>query len=335
MNFQNSIKKVIVVNSFLFLLLIIFAVISISSGSVNISFFDVIKVFFNPDSVDESIKSIVLELRLPRTIIAILVGAGLAINGTIFQALLKNPLAEPYILGISGGSALGSLVSVALGLSFFWMQTFSFLGAIFVALLVFTLSLKFGEIDLTRMILSGVMMSSFISSAILLIVTFSDQTFRLAIFWLIGNLSMAEKNMIFLILPVLIMVFILGLSFGHSFNLISISEETAKQFGINVKVVKNLSYFSASLLTSFIVSAVGIIGFVGLLIPHFCRLLFGNDNKILIPTSFFMGAIFLIICDFISRIAFSPIEIPIGAITAILGAPLFIFLLRYKMKDIS
>lgn len=332
MNFPNSRKKVAVINTLLLFIVLISGIASLCFGSVSISLNDIFNLLRNDNLVDESIRKIIFEIRLPRTILSILIGASLSINGTIFQALLKNPLAEPYILGISGGSALGSLISVMLGLGFFWMQAFSFTGAAFVAILVFILALRFGQIDLNTMILSGVMVSSFISSLILLIVTFSDQTFRIAIFWLIGNLSMADSSMILVILPIFSLVFIIGLSFSQSYNLISISEENAKQFGINVNIVKNLSYFSASLLTSVIVSAVGIIGFVGLLIPHLCRLLFGNDNKMLIPTSALIGAIFLLFCDLLSRIVFAPIEIPIGAITAVIGAPLFIFLLKNKIN---
>lgn len=307
--------------------------ICLSFGTVSFPLTEIFSAMFSPNDAKSVIVNIIWDIRVPRILTAMFVGAGLSISGAAFQALLRNPLAEPYILGISSGGAFGAILSMAIGIGFIGMQSFAFAGALITFILVFYLGKRLGEIDPTTIILAGVMIGAFFSALILLMISFIDQSLRSALYWLIGNLSLANYQSVYTIFPILIISAFVLLTFGQSYNLISINEENAKQFGINTKRVKNLTYFFASLLIGIIVSFVGIIGFVGLLIPHICRMIFGNDNKIVLPTSLLLGAIFLVWADLLSRVLIPPTEIPIGAITAVLGAPMFIIILRKKKYE--
>ncbi len=332
-NLETSRKKVYFSSAVLVIILLVSGFVCLSFGTVNFPLSEIIKAVISADQSDPTIRNIILDLRLPRILTAMFVGAGLSISGAAFQALLRNPLAEPYILGISSGGAFGAILSLAIGVGFLGTQSFAFAGALITFILVFYFGKRFGEIDPTTIILAGVMIGAFFSALILLMISFIDQSLRSALYWLIGNLSFANYQSVLTIFPILIICAIVLISFSQSYNLISINEENAKQFGINTKLVKNLTYLFASLLIGIIVSFVGIIGFVGLLIPHVCRMIFGNDNKIVLPTSFLLGAIFLVWADLLSRVLIPPTEIPIGAITAVLGAPMFIVILRQKKYE--
>lgn len=321
--------RLIISSLILFFLLILTFVLALSLGSETFSLSKLYEVIFTT-SQDQLASSIIINLRLPRVLTAMLVGASLSIVGSVFQALLKNPLAEPYILGVSSGAALGSVIAIFLGLMN-GISTFAFIGSLLSFILVYIFGRRYGVIDPNTILLVGVMINAFSSALILFIITILDQSFRLALFWLMGNISMTNYNVVlilFLLLLVISSVFILN---SNNYNLISISEENAKQFGVNTEFVKNVSFILGSLLVGIIVANVGIIGFVGLVIPHICRLIFGQDNRIVIPTSIFVGAIFLTLADLLSRIIIYPIETPIGSITAIIGVPFFIFLLKRKI----
>lgn len=321
--------RLIISSLILFFLLILTFVLALSLGSETFSLYKLYEVIFDT-SQDQLASSIIINLRLPRVLTAMLVGASLSIVGAVFQALLKNPLAEPYILGVSSGAALGSVLAIFFGLMN-GISTFAFIGSLLSFVLVYIFGRRYGVIDPNTILLVGVMINAFSSALILFIITILDQSFRLALFWLMGNISMTNYNVVlilFLLFLVISFVFILN---SNTYNLISISEENAKQFGVNTEFVKNVSFILGSLLVGIIVANVGIIGFVGLVIPHICRLIFGQDNRIVIPTSIFVGAIFLTLADLLSRIIIYPIETPIGSITAIIGVPFFIFLLKRKI----
>jgi iron complex transport system permease protein len=258
------------------------------------------------------------------------VGGGLSIAGAVFQSILLNPLAEPYILGISSGGTFGVILSFLLGLSFLGTQIFSFIGAFSVMMLVFVLGKRFGELEPKILLLTGVMVGAFFSALILLMITLLNDSLRTAVFWLIGNLSVAEKVNLKIVLPItLIVSFVLILN-SNKYNLLSLGSDTAKQLGVNTNFVRNLTYILTSLMIGTLVSVSGIIGFVGLLIPHVCRMIFGTDNRIVLPASFFVGASYLAIADTIARTIVAPSELPVGAITAVIGAPIFIYLLKKK-----
>lgn len=313
------------------LLLIVSGIFGLVLGPTKISVRDLFdSIFFS--ATDSTISQIVFEIRIPRILFALAVGGGLSIAGAVFQAMLINPLAEPYILGISSGGTFGVVLSLLLGFSIVGTQLFAFIGALTVMLLVFYLGKRFGELDPNQLLLTGVMIGAFFSAGILLMMTLLNDSLRTAVFWLIGNLSLAEKSNLYFVLPVTILCSVFLIAFSNKFNLLSLGSETANQLGVNVKLVKTVSYIVTSLMIGALVSVSGIIGFVGLLIPHICRMLFGTDNRIVLPSSFLIGASYLIVADTIARTIVSPLELPVGAITALIGAPVFIYLLKHRKQ---
>ncbi|MCF8243121.1 MAG: iron ABC transporter permease [Melioribacteraceae bacterium] len=316
--------------SILFIIMILSVLISIFIGSVDISFQQIFTGLFHPS--DSVVSQIIWDIRLPRILLAIAVGGGLSVTGAVFQAILLNPLAEPYILGISSGGTFGAILSFLIGLSFFSTQIFAFAGALLVVALVFILGRRFGELDPNVLLLTGVMIGAFFSAAILLMITMLNESLRTAIFWLVGNLSLADRNSVYYILPVSVIISIFLSANGYKYNVLSMGSETAKHLGINVNRFKNVVYILSSLLIGAVVSVSGIVGFVGLLVPHATRLIFGVDNRIVVPASFFIGAAYLTFADTAARTVIAPAEIPVGAVTAIIGAPIFIYLLRKRFQ---
>lgn len=298
------------------------------SGTVHIGLFELIALFSGQG--DNMARQIIFEVRLPRVLLAFSVGGGLSIAGAVYQAILMNPLAEPYILGISSGAAFGAVLSLLIGAGFIITQLFSFAGGFAVILLVFLLGKRFGELEPNTLLLSGVMVGAFFSASILMMVTFLNESLRTAVYWLIGSLSFADPRAVYVVLPVSIVIsFILSLN-SQKYNVLALGTETAKNLGVNTEVLKNVTYVLSSMLVGTLVSVSGIVGFVGLLIPHVCRMLFGTDNRLVVPASFLIGAAYLIAADTIARTVIAPAEIPVGAVTAFLGAPIFIYLLRKR-----
>jgi iron complex transport system permease protein len=298
-------------------------------GPTSVGIREFIEAFFNPQNNSSSYQ-IIFDIRLPRVLFAVAVGGGLSIAGAAFQAILMNPLAEPYILGISSGGTFGAVLSFLLGLSFIGTQLFAFSGALIVVFLVFLLGRRFGELEPNQLLLSGVMIGAFFSAGILLMMSLLNDSLRTAVFWLIGNLSLAQKENLKFVLPVTLIVSAILIINSNKYNILSLGNDSAKQLGINASLLKNVTYILGSIMIGSIVSVSGIIGFVGLLVPHVCRMIFGLDNRIVLPASFFIGAAYLTLADTIARTAASPMELPVGAITAIIGAPIFIYLLRKK-----
>ncbi len=314
-----------------FIITCISIIIGLSSGPVKIGIGDLLATLFS-NNANQTFSQIIFEIRLPRILYAIAVGGGLSIAGAVFQAILMNPLAEPYILGISSGGTFGAVLSFLIGASFIGTQLFSFTGASIVMILVFLLGKRFGELEPNVLLLTGVMVGAFFSAAILLMMTLLNDSLRTAIFWLMGNLSIADKANLKFVLPItLIVSFILVLN-SNKYNLLSLGADSAKQLGVNIKLFRNVTYLLTSLMIGVLVSVSGIIGFVGLLIPHICRMIFGVDNRIVLPASFFLGASYLILCDTLARTIISPSELPVGAVTAIIGAPVFVYLLRKRFN---
>ncbi len=323
--------------SYLIKLLIFFgiaflsAVIGLWAGPIKMSLSDVLSTLFSSDTT-KTYYQIIWEIRLPRVLFALAVGGGLSIAGAVFQAILMNPLAEPYILGISSGGTFGAVLSFVIGASLVGTQLFSFAGAFLVMILVFVLGKRFGELEPNVLLLTGVMIGAFFSAAILLLMTLLNDSLRTAVFWLIGNLSIAPKENLVFVLPVtLIVSFILTMN-SNKYNLLSLGIDTAKQLGVNTVAVKNITYVITSIMIGALVSVSGIIGFVGLLIPHICRLIFGTDNRVVLPASFFIGAAYLTLADTLARTLVAPSELPVGAITALIGAPVFVYLLKQKFN---
>ena len=311
------------------LLLILF---SLSIGTVYIPFKKVLYVLTHVYKENSSY-IIIWKLRFPRIVMAIIAGGTLAAIGGSLQALFRNPLADPYIIGISSGAALGATLSFflqrATGIFFnFYLPFFAFLGALIAMFFVYRLSKIGTHIVIENLLLSGVIIGFISSALITLIIAFAGREVHEILFWLMGDLSRVTWGNIFLVLIPIILGIIILLNFSLSLNAISLGEEVAYNLGINPERLKKTIFFISSFLVGLVVSFTGIIGFVGLIIPHITRLLVGTDHRVMLPTSIFLGSIFLLLCDDISRTIISPRELPIGVITSLIGAPLFIYLLK-------
>ncbi len=323
-------QRAILILCSLVILLAIVSLLGISTGSVPISFSHVIGAFTGGENIPATERTILLSIRLPRLVLAILVGAGLSVAGVVFQALLRNPLAEPYILGLSSGGTVGAILAISLSLGAASITTpiASFIGSATVMLIVYTIAHRHGHLDTYTLLLAGVMIGAFFNAAVLLIIAILNQELRNAFLWLMGNLSNANLESIAVVAPLLVIAVLILLFQAKKYNLIATGDETALQLGIEVIKIKRLSYLTASLITGLVVSVSGVIGFVGLIIPHICRMLFGPDHRLLLPASILLGASFLVIADILSRTLLAPTEIPVGAVTAAIGAPLFVYLLK-------
>ncbi len=310
------------------LLLLAASVAGISLGSVSIPFPRLLAILSGEATGIE--RTILLDIRLPRVFLAIFVGAGLSVAGVVFQALLRNPLAEPYILGISSGGTVGALLALwaFAGVAAFAAPVAAFAGCLAVMALVFMLGHRHGELDTYALLLAGVMVGAFFNAMVLVGFSMANQDMRSAFLLLMGNLSGAGSGSLLLTGPLIIVVSFFVILRARDFNLIATGDETATQLGVDVRRFRRVSYVLASLVTGVAVSLSGIIGFVGLIIPHMCRMWLGPDHRLLLPASFLGGATFLVVADIISRTVISPAEIPVGAVTAAIGAPLFIYLLR-------
>ncbi|RMF92464.1 MAG: iron ABC transporter permease [Candidatus Schekmanbacteria bacterium] len=304
---------------------------SISVGSVDLPFIHIVKLFFGEDIVKKPYENVIIyELRFPRAIFAFLVGAALSIAGIIFQVVLKNPLAEPYILGVSGGAATGAVIAIFAGIGASYLITlFSFAGAIVsIAVLIFISSGRWG-LSPSSLILGGVIINAFFSAVVMFVISISTGgEMRRAYFWLMGNLGNASYDTIKIALPVVLLGGILTFAASRKLNLIALGDETALQLGVNVGVYTKVIIVLASFLTAGVVAWSGLIGFVGLVVPHMVRLIVGADHRITVPVSFFAGGVFLLISDTLARTLLSPIELPVGTVTAIIGAPFFLYLLK-------
>lgn len=331
-------KKVITVSIFLGLLFLLVILISIMMGSVKVPPLRTIRILFQSifgmkGGGNETERAIILSLRLPRAILAGLVGAGLSVSGATFQALLRNPLADPYILGVSSGAAVGAIIAILLGLGTFsfGLPLISFLGALLTVLVVFYFGRQDGKIHPNTLLLAGVIIGSFLSALIMFFISVSQrEELHTIVFWLMGDFSFSNARAILIIFPYILFGFFLLYLRSRHLNLILSGEENAVQLGVDVERLKLVSYLSASLVTAASVSVCGLIGFVGLIIPHAVRLIFGPDHRLLIPASALVGASFLVASDTVARTLLAPTELPVGVITAAFGGPFFIYLLRTR-----
>ncbi|HUF74929.1 MAG TPA: iron ABC transporter permease [Longimicrobiales bacterium] len=306
-------------------------VLGVRFGSVPISTGGVIDVLLGRgDSVE---RDIVLQLRMPRVLLGVLVGGGLAMAGATFQALLRNPLAEPYILGISGGASVGAVLVLALGWAAAgsWILPLAaFAGALLAIVLVFRVATATGRaMDVRVLLLAGVVVAAFFSACIAFILSISPaRTVQSAVMWIMGSLAAASWQGVALTAAYTLPACLVLVGLARPLNLMAIGEETAHYLGANVEGVKRVSLGVAALVTAAGVAVAGVIGFVGLVVPHAVRLLVGSDHSALLPLSFLAGAAFLTAADLVARLALAPTEVPIGVITAFVGVPFFLVLLR-------
>jgi iron complex transport system permease protein len=273
---------------------------------------------------------IVREIRLPRILLAMLVGAALAVSGTGLQALLRNPLADPYVLGISSGAALGAILALWVGGRLAAASPLTaFAGAVLTMSWVYLLGRRAGRLSSYTLLLAGVVTASFLSAIILFVLTLlSTRDVRGTAFWLMGDLSAVTNVQIRFLFPAIGIAILVLYAFSKDLNVLLLGEEEAAHLGVNVARVETAVYLLASLLTGLAVSVSGAIGYLGLLVPHLGRMLVGNDHRALIPTAAFGGAIMLVLSDTLARTVVAPAELPVGAVTAVAGAPVFIYLLR-------
>lgn len=274
-------------------------------------------------------RSIVLDLRLPRALLAGLAGGGLAVSGATFQAMLRNPLAEPYILGVSGGAALGAVTVTVFTRSAILLPIAALIGALATIALVFAIAMRATpRLDPRVLLLAGVIVGAFFQAIILLLLTFADvESFRSAIFWMMGSVASASWKSVIMLVVVVLPACVALYGLARPLNLLVSGEETALYLGVNVRVVMRTAYFIASLLVAVSVAACGSIGFVGLVVPHAVRMLWGSDHRILLPTAFLVGSAFLILADTTARTIVAPAELPVGVVTALVGVPVFVLLL--------
>lgn len=282
---------------------------------------------------DGAAADIVLRVRLPRVVLGGLVGASLAVAGALFQALLRNPLADPYILGVSGGAALAGIAVMtlgsALGLGYAAVPPAAFAGAVVTVLLLFAVAGPTGRLSPTTLLLTGVVFNAFASAAIVFLASTAGLTEGAGIFlWLIGNLSDARPELAVPVTVFLAAGLACAVPLARGLNLLALGEESAAQLGVDVERVKRVLLLATSLMVGAAVSVSGLIGFVGLIIPHGLRLALGPDHRLLVPAAALGGGAFLIVCDTVARTLLGGRELPVGAVTALAGGPLFLWLLR-------
>ncbi len=279
--------------------------------------------------------AILLDVRLPRILLGFAVGGMLSLAGVILQGMFRNPLVEPYTLGISGGAALGVSISISAGLgagiAFPVLPAAGFAGAMAVIVLVYALSARKGVVKVQQMLLTGVMIS-FISSSLIMFIMAVSRTHDLQgiIFWMMGSLQQAGKGLVYGALAASVAGLIASYLFCVPLNAFALGEEEALHLGVDVERTKKILFVISALLTGLAVSVAGIIGFVGLVVPHLLRLIVGGDHRILLVSSFLAGAVFLILCDTLARAAISPLELPVGIITGIIGGVIFIYALSRR-----
>ncbi len=318
--------------AFFLVFLLVVALFSLAVGSTGLSLREVFLSFSKKGSVAHSI---VFQLRLPRILLGLAVGGGLSLAGVILQGLFRNPLVEPYTLGISGGAALGVSLGMLLGLpgvlGMVALPFTGFLGAVLVIGLVYVLSTSKGVMRIQGLLLTGVMVSFISSSLIMLIMAVSRlEDLHSIVFWIMGFLGETDWWMVVLMGGTALVGLVLSYFFALDLNALALGEEEARHLGVEVERSKKLLFLLASVITGLCVSSAGIIGFVGLVVPHFLRMLVGQDHRILLVSSFLCGGAFLVLCDTVARVVIAPMELPVGVITGIVGGVLFIYALTRK-----
>lgn len=330
---------------FLSVILVGTIVISIAIGSTYIEPSEVYKVLLNrftngaigSDSFSVMTQNIIWEIRLPRVLLGAICGAGLALCGVLMQCVTKNPIAEPYILGISSGASCGAVAVIVLGgISSFGINsvtTGAFLGSLISGILVFFIGTQMGKTtSTTRLVLSGMAISTIFSSLTNLLIYSAENSnqAKSALFWTIGSLGGAKWEVLLFPFIMLVVVMIVSLIMSKSLDILLLGDDSAIILGINIKRIKSIILVLTTLLTAALVAITGAIGFIGLVVPHICRTIVGSNHKKLIVLSSLIGAIFLISSDIIARGIFQPIEIPIGIITSLVGGPFFLYLISKK-----
>ncbi|HOG18472.1 MAG TPA: iron ABC transporter permease [Syntrophales bacterium] len=330
--------RVLGISLLLALVFLAVVIVSLLSGAVSIPFADALRGIFlgwmpGESPLTAAQRDIVFSIRLPRALFAGIVGASLAVAGAVFQALLRNPLADPYVLGVSGGSAVGAMLGIVAGAASLsvGVPLFAFAGGVLTILPLVGIARKGSDLRSETLLLSGVIVNAFLSAVILFLLSVASRAeLRNAMFWLMGDLSAAGLREAAAGGLVFAAGFVVLYADARPLNLVAMGEETARQLGVELEGLKLRMLLAASLVTAAAVSVSGIIGFVGLMVPHMMRLVFGADHRLHLPACALFGASFLAAADTLARTAVAPSELPVGVVTALCGAPYFIYLLRRR-----
>jgi len=323
------------------------AILAVAIGTVRIPLATIIQVlavkvlpWLNPGQTwSPGTETIILEVRLPRVILAGLVGAALSIAGATYQGLFRNPLADPYLIGVAQGASLGAVIGflAPVSASVFGVRViplFAFAGALASTTIVYLLSRTGKTLPVTTVILAGVALGALLGSVVSYLLISSDDKLHGIIFWMMGSFSLSRWADVGAVLPYVAASTVVILLCARPLNIVQLDEEQARQLGVNVERLKLILVIAATLITAAAVSFVGTIGFVGIIVPHAVRLVWGADHRFLLPLSVLSGAIFLVLADLIARTVQAPAEVPVGVITALCGAPFFLYLLRQRKKTI-
>lgn len=316
-------------------------VAAISIGSADLSFITVWSVIWHHLTAgwffpikDIATDAIVWEIRLPRVLLAAVVGAVLSLSGVIFQGILRNTLADPYVLGVSSGAAAGAVLSIYTGFTLIWASQWAtpllaIIGAV-IALFVLLLLSRSVDKQKERFILAGIVVQAFFGAIVTVVISLSKTEMPRIVFWLMGSLALREWQHLIVVTIVFVLGFSFAIYYSRELNIFSLGDRMANHLGVHVAQIRLVLLIVASMMTAVAVSVTGTIGFVGLVVPHIMRMLLGGDHRLLIPLSVIFGAIFLIWADLLARTLFSPTELPIGVITAFVGVPFFAYLLQKR-----
>ena len=338
--------------TYLLILLVAFGIVfvlALNLGYAHIPFSDILTILakqvpvlenlVDSSGVSQTAEVIIVQIRLPRVICGALVGAALATAGVAYQGIFRNPMADPYVIGASTGASVGSALVIVLGvgvslLGVNTLQILAFVGSLTTVLLVYTISRVGSKVPVTTLLLTGIAVSLFQNAIVTYMKTIaSDKLLHGLTFWIIGSLAPTENwEKVWAILPLIIVGAAVAYMYARDLNILALGEDQAQHLGVEIERVKRILLVSGALMTAAAVSISGLIGFVGLIIPHLTRVLIGPDHRVLLPTSAIVGASFLMICDALSRVIMGSGEAPVGVITALSGAPFFIYLLRRKRK---
>jgi len=336
---QKKYLKWAIYLAILFSLLVAAVLLSLSVGEMNLGFSDIFDILRKGN--DSMEYTIISRIRFPRILLGIAVGGALSLSGVLLQGVYRNPLVEPYTLGISGGASLGVAFAIVFGLHLhigsFILPISGFTGAFLIIFLVYSISSRSGRINIQSMLLTGVMISFIASSSMMLLMAItSSENLHGIIFWIMGSLDEPDMSLIYITLILALLSLVASYFFVQPLNALRLGEEKAKHLGVNTDTTIKLLFLLASLLAGVCVAVAGVIGFVGLIIPHLMRMLVGSDYRILLVSSFLSGSVFLVLSDVIARTIISPNELPIGVITGIVGGVVFLLMMsRSSMRTLK
>lgn len=331
---------------FLLFLLVSVMVMGMIFGAVSLALKDVLNILLHALSrgylgsvqeISQVYRDIILQIRVPRVLMAAAVGSSLAVSGAVFQGLFRNPMAEPYVIGVSSGAALGAVVAMIGGFTLVGkgiglVPVFAFAGGLLTITVVYSMARVGKAVPVMTLLLSGIAVSSFLSAMVSLFTYFAGEKLHMVIFWMMGGLGGATWHSVKIMVPYVLVGFTVIMMFSRELNAMLLGEETASHLGVDTEKVKKILLVGASMMVAAAVSSCGIIGFVGLVVPHFIRLVVGPDHRFLLPASAVLGGALLIATDTLARVVIAPTELPVGIITSLIGAPMFIYLLKKRKK---